>query len=751
MAIQSYDADWLGGGQTVMRDAYGRFANKAADLSDWTMDTAGMAMDALRDGLTGTFQAGKAQSLKLLDAAFGNHAQKNRNILSKMLDLPSMSRDPHPDLSDRVGDIVKRIKRLSDSEVAQNARSLGNEIAAIAGEISDRYKKKVEQARNLAIHLRNLDDANVFEQFFGWLAAEGITIGLLATTTWAPIAVLDALGFLIVPPVAGALGFSQAAIAGSLFALRISNLIHGSLAADKEFQDQGAIDYSLYGFRGVFIKPFLPWEWTPWADVVCGLVSDLMIVGMSEIIRALPHIQKFAAIAQRANKEFKNFPDYAKSLQNLDRFLKSQESRVAENLKLIQKSMDELIDKFPKAERLPVITQMYMSERVQKIESRMTKRFAHIPEFPELLNAANINLGRLVHEADIHIRAPFAGASKIVDTGFKTTFDTNSRPIAAYLDKRRRVEKFHFRLPIQAKNHERPIYGYLARLGKSATEEGAYTAGYGNVSFVLSREAKMRAALVGRDSFWAFDQRSAASPLLSPSVASFMSGREPSKEVIGFLRSAASATNLEQVRTAAHGMTMTGRNKKYILAKSNYIETSIFKGVKPQDIKAIFIDRLDDPKKQDLLAKLKNQVEKIENIRVKDERLYQKALKLLEQKTLANKKNAVENYKAWEEWGLFKLMLHSKQNNIPLLDTMTKQKIELALSQLRSNFPGLQRIKRYRLGVRSDGVGIWAIAKSDMGMIIELIEEGKTLDEPMLLDSFLNHTPDLDDITWDET
>jgi len=571
----------------VVRDATGRFASTGRTLSKVADDIkSGFSPDHLKEiekSIHNSLSNGTLEVRNILDNAFGNGAAAwRKEVADSFGDMTkglrgAILKNPFPVLTKQANEAIARLEQYSNKAIdAATQNAISKEVASLFNRANTQYDKTIYD-------LGHLEGKPKVVQLLGKAAAELIPQaifiggfyfgGLLAN--WAIFAALFPAGVAVAG--VGTVGARIPPL--TQISRQVALLTATSEVAKLDREARGIDEEALKNMpwwkrageetRSVFVYLFAS------AGIAVGLAA---IDGT--LIRFGKDLVKEAAANALARK---NMPAEIKAtLAEVRKSLPRKE-------KLVEQKIAQLAEHYKDSKPMPAQVAAHVYKRAVKFERDLLNRFKDVPELPELVEAANINIQRAIHEAEIHVRAPDPAVPQILNSRFKTTFETNSRTLKGYMQKRSRVEKNFFGIDKEWPPEERPIYGYFARPGNTAKLEGANTDGYGAIALKLKPSTKRRATFLGHDSFWANDMGSIASTHDVPTVGTFLSGQESKAETVRIISELAKAKDIEAIRQVAGTVKIPGSS---ILAKASYLEAVVHGGVDGSEVAEVIFPHI---------------------------------------------------------------------------------------------------------------------------------------------------------------
>jgi hypothetical protein len=555
----------------VVRDATGRFASTGKAISQ-AADNVKSALDPerlkqIQDSIRNSLSNGTSEVRNILDNAFGNGAAVWRKEVAESFgDLAdglkeAIAKDPFPELTKRANDAIAQLSQYKNKAVDAATKN------AVAKEAANLFEAAKTQYDKTIYDLDNLEGKPELVRLLGKTVAELIPEAIYIGSFYVGGMLANWAIFALLPPLAIAARIPPLVE----IAQQITFLVAANEAVKLDKKARGVDDEALKNE---------PW-WKRFGEgtrsaMVYILASAGIGLGIGLVDGTLTGlIKKSATDAIAHAKANKEVPEQVRAT------LEQIRKKLPQKRKIVEEKIAALADYYKDSEPMPREVAAHVYKRAIDFEEKLLKRFKDVPDFPELVEAANINITKAIHEAEIHIRAPDLAVPQILGSRFKSTFETNSRELKAYVQKRSRVEKNFFGIDKDWAAEKRPIYGYFARLGNAAKKEGANTDGYGIIALRLKPGVKRRATFLGHDSFWANDMGSIASAHDVPTIGTFLSGKESRAETVRIISEIAKAKDVEDIRKIAGTVKIPGTE---ILAKASYLEAVVHGGVDASDI-----------------------------------------------------------------------------------------------------------------------------------------------------------------------
>ena len=566
----------------VVRDATGKFASTGKTLSEATEKIKSTFSSAHLKEIEKSIQTSLANDTSeirdILDNAFGDGATAwRKEVADNFGDLTdgmaeAILKNPFQNLTSKVNEAITTLDQYKDKAIdAATQNAITKNIASLFDAAKAQYDQTI-------YGLEHLEDKPKIVQFLGKAVAELIPQAILASSFYAGGMFASWVLFAALLPAGLPIGGGAAVVVSIPSLARIAEDIAIFTASSTAVK----LDRETRGIDEATLEK-LPW-WKRFgaeARAVCVylLASGAIGAGIAVADGTLIKLAKKSIDKGRA---------YTIARKDIPAQVQATLAEVRKNLPqkqaLIEKKIAQLAKEYKGAKLMPPDVAAHVYKKAIKFETNLLNRFKHIPDFPELLEAANTNITKAIHEAEIHIRAPDEATLAILNSRFKTTFETNTRATKSYIQTRSKVEKNFFGLAKDHPPENRPIYGYFARPGNAAKLEGASTDYYGAIAIRLKPSTKRRATFLGHDSFWANDMGSVSSTHDVPTVGTFLSGKENEVETVRIISSLAKAKDIEEIRQIAGTVKLPGTD---ILAKASYLEAVVHGGVDVSDIAEI--------------------------------------------------------------------------------------------------------------------------------------------------------------------
>lgn len=511
--IDEYPADWLEGEQTILRDAFGRFASVGQYILD-----SGNAIPMLGD----LFQArivtdpeGSKQAVEQVFGETGDAAREWDSLGWKGLGeifQNAYQATPLPDLWERAQGIAEAIGNSPPAQVAQS-------LAQFTSDLCGRYQQAID-------NLWNLNSENALLNGIGKIAAIGMTIGSFFATMYIPDFMAVWLLARILGPVIGVgtglefLGFIfQASITFGTFGfeiLRTAGEILDAIRNDREVQ---------------------------WFDTIGSLVAGagLSFLGMKLVKQITKGLEPFIKKAESAT---------------IGRVKRLQlGNRIETLLPAKEKELKKVISKYNKATSkyrgpfLPSPIGKHVDTRIDKRINAARRQFDDPEEFDQLLHAADTNLNLQFGKANPYVRVPSNKVPLIFQSRLKNSFDLNPEGTGLQVAKRLRVENKLYGTPIKGfPSSQRCTYGYYARPDHINSQEGTYSSWFGDVALELKPEAKQFSTMTPNDSFLAYNNNRLATRGDQISAVAFLKGNENANLIRDRFMQLATADDLNAIR-----------------------------------------------------------------------------------------------------------------------------------------------------------------------------------------------------------
>jgi hypothetical protein len=566
----------------VVRDATGKFASTGKTLSEATENIKSVFSPAhfkeIEKSLRISLSKGTAEVRDILDNSFGKRAEVwRKEVADNFGDLTDGMREailknPFPGLTSKANEAIAILDQYKNKAIDAATQN------AIAKEITDLFNTAKAQYDQTIYGLEHLEDKPKLVQFLGKAVAELIPQAVLIGSFYAGGMFASWVLFSALLPAGVPIGGGSAIVFRAPPLARIAQDVAVFAASSEAVKlDREA--------RGIDEKTLesLPWWRRLGAEAraTCIYFFAAGAIGLGTAVAD-------GTLIKLAKKSISEARAYVIARKDLPAQVQATLAEVRRNFpkkqELVEKKIAQLAEEYKDAKLMPPDVAAHVYKKAIKFEADLLDRFKHIPDFPELMEAANINITKAIHEAEIHIRAPDPAVLAILNSRFKTTFETNTRAMKSYIQKRSRVEKNFFGLGKDHPPEKRPIYGYFARPGNAAKLEGANTDYYGEIAIRLKPSTKRRATFLGHDSFWADDMGSVSSTHDVPTVGTFLSGKEDEVETVRIISSLAKAKDIEEIRQIAGTVKIPGTD---ILAKASYLEAVVHGGVDVSDIAEI--------------------------------------------------------------------------------------------------------------------------------------------------------------------